>query len=66
MKKHPILTSILFTVPLAILLVVVLKLVGYDDPTEIIVGIVAGVTGVIRSSQVKKKNEEQLELNKQS
>jgi hypothetical protein len=48
MKKHPILTSVLVSVPVAILFVVVVKLSGYDAPTEIIgeiAGVVAGILG---------------------
>jgi hypothetical protein len=39
MKKNPVLTSILVSIPVALLLVVVVKLSGYDAPTEIIGGI---------------------------
>ncbi|MBL8005440.1 MAG: hypothetical protein JNL36_10115 [Candidatus Kapabacteria bacterium] len=65
MKKHPILTSVLVSVPVAILFVVVVKLSGYDAPTEIIGGI-AGVVAGILGSYIYKKLKVQQQHNTQS
>jgi hypothetical protein len=55
MKKNPLLTISLVSVLVAILVVVVLKLLGYDNPTVIGGGVAGGVIGAISSTVLKKK-----------
>lgn len=58
MKKNPILTIALASTLVAILVVVVLKLLGYDNPTVIGGGVAGGVAGAISSSILKKRKGE--------
>ena len=58
MKKNPILTIALVSALFAILVVVVLKLLGYDNPTVIGGGVAGGVAGAISSSLLKKRKAE--------
>ncbi len=58
MKKNPILTIALASALVAILVVVVLKFLGYDNPTVIGGGVAGGVAGAISSSLLKKRKGE--------
>ena len=58
MKKNLILTIALASALVAILVVVVLKLLGYDNPTVIGGGVAGGVAGAISSSLLKKRKGE--------
>ena len=54
MKSNSILTIALISSLSAIVVVVVLKLLGYENPTVIGGGVAGGVAGVISSSLLKK------------
>lgn len=58
MKKNPIITIAIISALFAILAVVVLNLLGYDNPTVIGGGVAGGVAGAISSSLLKKKKGE--------
>jgi len=58
MKKNPILTIALVSALVAVLVVVILKVAGYDNPTVIAGGVAGGVAGAISSSLLKKKKGE--------
>lgn len=58
MKKNPILTIVLISTLSAVLVVVILKLIGYENPTVIGGGVAGGVAGAITSSLFKKKKGE--------
>lgn len=55
MKKNSILTIALASALVAILVVVVLSLLGFENPTVIAGGVAGGVAGAISSSLLKKK-----------
>lgn len=54
MKRNSILTIVLISALFAILVVVVLKFTGYDNPTVIGGGVAGGVAGAISSTFLKK------------
>jgi formiminotetrahydrofolate cyclodeaminase len=58
MKKNPILTIVLVSALCAVVVVVILKLIGYENPTVIGGGVAGGVAGAISSSLFKKKKGE--------
>lgn len=58
MEKKQIFTIALVSALVAVLVVVTLKLAGYDNPTVIGGGVAGGVAGGIVSSFLKKKNGE--------
>jgi hypothetical protein len=59
MKKNQILIIAIISVPSAIVVVVVLKFLGYDNPEAIVggvvVAVVGGVIGALSSLLLKKK-----------
>lgn len=55
MKENPILIIALVSAIVAIFVVVVLKLFGYDNPTVIGGGVAGGVVGAISRSLLKKR-----------
>lgn len=61
MKKNPIFTIALVSALVAVLVVVVLKLIGYDNPTVIAAGVAGGVAGAIMSSLLKKSKNDKNE-----
>jgi rhodanese-related sulfurtransferase len=57
MKKHPLLLICLISVSTAIMVVVVLKFLGYDNPSVIAGGVAGGISGAISPILLKRKKE---------
>ena len=57
MKKHPLLLICLISVSTAIVVVLVLKFLGYDNPSVIAGGVVGGISGAISPILLKRKKE---------
>ena len=57
MKKHPLLLICLISVSTAIMVVVVLKFLGYDNPSVIAGGEAGGISGAISPILLKRKKE---------
>ena len=57
MKKHPLLLICLISVSTAIMVVVVLKFLGYDNPSVIAGGVAGGISGAISPILLRRKKE---------
>jgi preprotein translocase subunit SecG len=55
MKKYPLLLICLISALAAIVVVVVLKFLGHDNPTVIGGGVAGGIAGAISPSLLKRK-----------
>jgi uncharacterized membrane protein len=58
MKKYPILSIALISALTAIVVVVVLKIFEFENPTVIAGGVAGGIAGVISTTLIKRSKKE--------